>query len=754
MNPYVIQNINNDRIINEYNRLNEYQKKAILNEDKNLLLNACVGSGKTTVLIQKILYLHLIKKIPLEEMIVLTFTNKAANEILERFINFNVPVNQSSLYFGTFHSIAKKILDSSSKLEKLGYRKNFSIIDTDEYSEFLENTIEENSLNIKYKNKLKKRVEIARQNKFIYGAMKHNDDFELLLKLSIEKRKEFNLMTFDDLIENSILLLKEYGLDRNIKYVIVDEFQDCNPEQIEMISLLLGNMGNLFAVGDPNQTIYTWRGSKLNIFEEFNKYRSFTTLTLPINYRSTSTILDIAKIFLHNSIDLKGSRNIGNPIKIANHYNDFNEAFYITEKIKNLVSGGVPYNDICILYRKQSQALPFEESFLRENIPYEISLRKSIKDIPVLYWFIKLLKASINEYDKFSIMSVLSNDYYGLNLSKEEYLKLTKENFKNSNISLVEKILSFNITRPSIDSFFEYFSLNTYLKPTSSTFSEDKEYIDIFLNNLKNFIKSNSFDDFEGIKEYINSSALFGSQIIDEKINMENNSIKLMTLHASKGLEFNYVFIVGANEGLIPMKSNSCEEFEEEKRLFFVGITRAKNNLEISYITSPSGYGVFGNRSRFIDMIPSHLKQMKFNENISNNFIKDMVKEVKREIIDTTIETQENSSKTLVNHHHYGNGYIESIEDGIIKVVFDNYGEKEFIEGLEDYEIISSSENLQSNNVIQEEELKNQAKIFNDDGFICSESSPEEFNTTEYLEIFSSFDQPPPKKKWRIPFKK
>lgn len=235
---------------------------------------------------------------------------------------------------------------------------------------------------------------------------------------------------------------------------------------------------------------------------------------------------------------------------------------------------------------------------------------------------------------------------------------------------------------------------------------------------------------------------------------MENNSIKLMTLHASKGLEFNYVFIVGANEGLIPMKSNSCEEFEEEKRLFFVGITRAKNDLEISYITSPSGYGVFANRSRFIDMIPSHLKQMKFNENISNNFIKDMVKEVKREIIDTTIETQENSSKTLVNHHHYGNGYIESIEDGIIKVVFDNYGEKEFIEGLEDYEIISSSENLQSNNVIQEEELKNQAKIFNDDGFICSESSPEEFNTTEYLEIFSSFDQPPPKKKWRIPFKK
>ena len=152
MNPYDIKKISNTKIVDEYNKLNDYQKKAILNDDKTLLLNACVGSGKTTVLIQKILYLHLIKEVPLEEMVVLTFTNKAANEILERFINFNIPLTQSNLYFGTFHSIAKKLLDSSLNLNEIGYKNNFSIIDTDEYTEFLENIIEENNLNIKYKN--------------------------------------------------------------------------------------------------------------------------------------------------------------------------------------------------------------------------------------------------------------------------------------------------------------------------------------------------------------------------------------------------------------------------------------------------------------------------------------------------------------------------------------------------------------------------------------------------------------------------
>ena len=705
MNPYDIKKISNTKIVDEYNKLNDYQKKAILNDDKTLLLNACVGSGKTTVLIQKILYLHLIKEVPLEEMVVLTFTNKAANEILERFINFNIPLTQSNLYFGTFHSIAKKLLDSSLNLNEIGYKNNFSIIDTDEYTEFLENIIEENNLNIKYKNKLKKRIDLSRQNKFTYGAMKYNDDFELLLKLSYEKRKEYNLMTFDDLIENCLFLLKEYRLDKEIKYVIVDEFQDCNIEQIEMIKLLLKTTGSLFAVGDPNQTIYTWRGSKLNIFEEFEKYRKFTSLTLPINYRSTSTILDIARIFLHDSSELKSSRENGNLIKVSNHYNDFNEAFYITEKIKELVSKDISYKDICILYRKQNQSSPFIESFIKENIPYEVSLRKSIKNIPVLFWFIKLLKASINDYDKFSFINVLSNENYGLNLSKESCLGLIKNNFKDSNIHLVEKILNYKINKPNIDELFDYFNLHIYLKPTSSSYEDDKLYINTFLNNLKTFININGFAEFQGIKEYINTSALFGSQIIDEKINIDNDSVKLMTLHSAKGLEFSYVFIVGANEGLIPMRSSSYEEFEEEKRLFFVGITRAKNNLEISYNTSPSGYGVFGEKSRFIDMIPSHLKNNSFENTNIETSIKDMVREIKKEsnIFDII---KEDNIKTFVVHHHYGNGHILLIEDGIIKVLFEKYGEKEFIEGLEDYKIISKIEEKDLTVEFEDENIK------------------------------------------------
>lgn len=695
LNPYLNLEKKYEKISEEFEKLNEYQKEAILNNERVLLLNASVGSGKTTVLVNKILYLHLIKEIPLEKMFVLTFTNKAANEIKNRFKEFEITVDESNLYFGTFHSVAKKILDNSTSLEKLGYKKDFSIIDTDELTEFLNNIIDEQKLNVKYRNKLTKRIDLFKKGKPLYANMKNMDSIEKLLSIAKEEKKINNIMDFDDLIENCIKLLESELSDILPEYVIIDEFQDCNDQQINMIELLAGKTAKIFAVGDPNQTIYTWRGSRINVFKEFKDKTKAQELTLPINYRSTSTILEIAKIFLNNPSDLQGVRGNGNPIIIANHYNDFNEAIYISDKIKDLVSHEYEYKDVAILYRKQSQSKVFEDIFEKENIPFEVSVRKTLRDIPVLYWLVKLLKSSINPYDKHSYTRVLTDEKFGTLKNKKD-LFFSPFKLDEKSIFLSSKIKDYKNSNIKVEDIYGYFELDKFIKPTSSDYKENKEYIHKFLKKLSEYVHVSHSEEIEGIKDFVNNSALYGTQIVEETINMTNNSVKLMTLHSAKGLEFKYVFIIGVNEGMIPMKVSSPQEEEEERRLFFVGITRAKDNLEVSYLTSPSSFGVWGFPSTYLSMIPNHLKDLSNSlEEKKKNSIRDIANEIKQERknkiyieLQQEVTEKEEDVKIQVIHNRYGKGYIISNEDGLITINFEKYGEKVFMEGLEDFDYV------------------------------------------------------------------
>ncbi|MER1985962.1 MAG: ATP-dependent helicase [Solibacillus sp.] len=662
--------------------LNSYQEKAVYDESPVLLLNAHVGSGKTTVLISKILYLAHVKQVPLNKMVVLTFTNKAANEIKERLIKVDTTIKDEDMpYFGTFHSIAAKLLTNKLPIEELGYKKGFSIMDTDELLETADRLIFENRLNIKYRNNLYSRIETVRKGKSTFDSSRQIDDIERLWSLFEEEKLSQNKMDFSDLIDNAIELLNRYP--HQFDWIIIDEFQDSNQQQMDLISTFSTENTQLFAVGDPNQIIYTWRGSQKDLFEQFKLTHNANEMTLPINYRSTTTILEVAKAFLLNNNELQGNREIGNEVIVKNHYNSFNEGLYLAEKIKQLHNDGVEYKDIAIFYRLQKQATPIEEVFMNENIPFEVSQKKTLKDIPILYWFVNVLRVSINLDDRNSLFSVLKNATFGENLTMSEIRDILQDDSNGKSI-LLEKIKGFQtwIYEDSVitaDDIYNYFNMDMYILPTSSDYEQNKKFVMDFLMNINIYLEISGLKLLEGLREYLNSSALFGMQVIKDYIHLEENSVKLMTLHSCKGLEFKYVFIIGVNTGLLPFNKKSKDEQDEEKRLFYVGLTRAKDQLEISYYTNPEHYNTKSGPSEFIKCLPQNLITGDY---VGNKSEVDLVA-IKRAVIeDQNLKSVEeivlnNDSNITVKkaiHEKFGEGIIEKEEGDSITINFEGYG--------------------------------------------------------------------------------
>lgn len=676
-------------LLQDIERLNEYQRAAVMDNSRVLLLNAQVGSGKTTVLIQKILYLHFARGVPLESMVVLTFTNKAAEEIKSRIKEKNKSIKGEELrFFGTFHGVCGTLLSSVLPIQELGYTSGFSIYDAEMMLELYERVMNENNLALKYKNKIRKRIEQYSQGKLLYGNMKQDDDLVEFIKLLEIEKKRCNAMEFDDLIGNAATLLP-----RNIyspEWIIVDEFQDCDDRQLELIDRMKKESTHIFAVGDPNQVIYTWRGSKKDIFGEFRRMHGGKELTLPISYRSTSTILDAARAFIEPGQLIRGIRDEGKPIVVKKHYNTFNEALYLCDRIKNLTAEGFKYRDIAILYRKQKQSEVFKDVFKKNGVPYELSQKYTLRDIPVLYWLVRLMKAAVNPKDRDSLIYILRDNRYGLGMGKKQIKEIIShlESGDSNDFELVKRIYGFREWCNSDNGIeaaliFEYFDLGAYLVPTSITYEEDRKRVMNFLEEMADYAAREEKGFHTGIKDYLNNSALFGSSMHGDRAAEGVDSVRLMTLHASKGLEFKCVFISAANLGLIPIPARSPGEENEEKRLFFVGITRAIDFLEISYHTNPDEFGVYGIPSPYLRLIPPELID-------SEDFISRgaNLSELRRDIkanIDNKKTAQDNqlslpvaAEVVRVYHEKYGNGIVISQDEVNIMVEFEVYGTKVF----------------------------------------------------------------------------
>lgn len=547
--------------------LNEYQKAAVLDESSVCLVRANVGSGKTTVLIEKIRYFHEKKGVPLERMTILTFTNKAADEIGQR-------LQESGNNIRTFHSVAFHLLQEELPLEELGYAKEFEVCLPEEELQLAEQLIAEQKLKIKYKNRLQKRLEEF----YAKGKTKdYKDDFLKLAELLTKEKKRQNKMSYEDLLKNTVLLLKRHPEFKRPAWIIIDEIQDCDERQLEMIQELKGPETRIFAVGDPNQVIYSWRGSVFNIFYRLKALYQAKELSLPVNYRSSGTILKAAARFQETGMALEGTREQGEKITIRNHYDPFQEALYLADKIKGMHAKGVPYEEIAIFYRLQSQSETLKKVFEEEKVSCWVSQKEDGQE-------------------------------------------------------------------------------NT------------------------------------------------------EKL---ENAVNLMTLHASKGLEFSHVFIIGVNNGLIPLNPKKEAEEEEERRLFYVGLTRAKESLELSYYTSP-GPRVLPGPGRYLSYFPEslvnrtsalemrdrkeaaeHLQNLKrmILEERENTFSSEPElaeaqkaegEEIYKEadLTGENLRTETSFVSRRVAHPKYGQGTVVSEDENTITVNFDDYGEKELLKAF------------------------------------------------------------------------
>ena len=743
----------------ELERLNEYQRAAVLDESNACLVNANVGSGKTTVLISKIIYLHYAMHIPYEKMVVLTFTNKAAGEIRERLNRLEDQVTEEQMqWFGTFHGVCLTLLKKSLPVERLGYTRDFMVMDPEEELEMAEQLIIEHQLKIKYKNRLKKRLEQAMPIKDEDKKIsRYQDDIFVLAELLRGEKCRQNKMTYLDLLENTCELLKQEKPEFAPEWIIVDEVQDSDEVQLKLLDCMKAEHTRLFAVGDPNQVIYSWRGSALNVFYTLRSRYQAKELTLPINYRSSGSILEAARFFLQNGSRLEGVKDTGGKIVVKNHYNPFQEADYLAARMEELHMQGVPYKEMAVFYRLQNQSKIFEDVFSRAGIPYEVSLKKKLSDIPVLQWFLRVLRFAVNPADTTSGVFVLSDRDYGFGMSEKEALKLAWEvcgerakiageresemgervkmageresemgervkiagececqmgerNKIRGERDLLEKMCNFDFACQNgltVQQIFDYFELEKRLHPTSAMFIEDKAAVEQLLRVLDDYLLEQQLELYPGLTQFLNQSALFGMEILKNEIHEEQDSVKLMTLHASKGLEFSHVFITGVNYGLIPLQqSKGMDAEEEERRLFFVGITRAKDYLELSYYTSPGEYRATPGPSRYLSMIPAGLVKDESIQSGPKMDTAERLQEIKRQILASRSEMkylfpeQESQvkespkadaqeKKQEVIHKKYGKGVIIHEDADNITVNFADYGEKEFLKMFCELEYIT-----------------------------------------------------------------
>lgn len=744
----------------DLNKLNPYQKEAVLDESPACLVNANVGSGKTTVLTAKVRYLCEQKGVAPKDLMVLTFTNKAANEIRERLEDLTG--KEEDLWFGTFHSVALRMLQTILPVEELGYTKEFQVCIPEEEMQMAQQLITEQNLQIKYKNRLKKRLDQSRQ-KSGRKPKDYGDDFERLCTLLEEEKKKQNKMTYEELILHTGQLLQSHPEILRPLWLIIDEVQDCDQSQLDLLDSLMGKDSHLFAVGDPNQVIYSWRGSAFQIFFQLKNRYQARELSLPINYRSSGTILSAARRFLQNGSTLEGVKDEGGKVQIRKQYDPFQEAEDLAARIRELHMQGIPYHEIGILYRLQNQSALLEQVLTRNGIPVHVAVKEKMKDIPVVQWFFHVLRFCVNHSDTTSGVEALCNKTYGEGWTTKKALQqirrleteetLPKDSPLFSGMVNVQEDVFVTATT---DQLWERFSLDRYLMPSRAGYREDKVRIMGIFAGIR---------EKGSVREFLNDVALYGIPLLysvgktnpvaenqiteDLTTNCSNtedfdgkeqtyigimkkekfreeaeDAVQLMTLHASKGLEFTCVFIIGVNDGLLPLRGTGFEQEEEERRLFFVGMTRAKEQLELSYYTSPDGYGILPGSGKYLKMFPKdliegldepkyaegsaaeHLQAMKWQIlqareertlQMPEEDFRTISPEIDVEKPDTDPcrheEKEENPAKGATNHtdadsaanqprvahEKYGVGTVISENEDTITIRFDDYGEKELL---------------------------------------------------------------------------
>lgn len=674
--------------------LNKEQQKAVLSCSGPLLILAGAGSGKTRVLTTKVAYLIENLGVNPYNILAITFTNKAAKEMSERLLSMIGEISKKA-QVSTFHSFGLKILRENYSY--LGYNSNFTIIDSDDTLTIIKRILKEENLDSKIYNPsaIKNKIsgcknELVEPNEYEKYAA---SDFEKVVLKIYEKYqnklKQNNSVDFDDLLVLPIKLFKSHSeiLDayqERFKYILIDEYQDTNKAQYVLTKLISSKYRNICVVGDVDQSIYGFRGANYRNILNFEKdYKDATTIKLEQNYRSTNTILEAANSVIKNNKERK-SKNLwsdkgkGEKITYFRAFNERDEAFYVIREIKKLLSNGINYQDIAVLYRTNAQSRIMEEELLKENLPYRVVgsfyfySRKEIKDL------IAYLRLIYNEKDDISLLRVINSPKRGIgnktvnsliniaaieNKSIYEVISSGKElEFKKIIENLKE--ISKNITLTElVDKVLDVTRMRSEYKAESSLEA------DIRLENLEEFKSiTKAFEEQYGLVS-LEDFLLEISLVSDvNEYKDDKNRISLMTVHSVKGLEFDYVFVIGLEEGIFPHINSLLDnnEVEEERRLMYVAITRARKKL---YLVNAKMRTLFGREqanpsSRFLSEIDDKLIDKAFTEKEFNKQEK-MKKEehFRKEDVDYQVGD-------YVYHEIFGQGKVVEVTNTLVSIAF------------------------------------------------------------------------------------
>lgn len=654
--------------------LNEPQRESVLHVDGPIMIVAGAGSGKTKVLTTRIAHLMAIG-VDSFNILALTFTNKAAKEMKERVEKILGNNEARNLYIGTFHSVFARILRGEA--EKIGYPNNFTIYDTDDAKSVVKTVINELNLDDKhYKpNTVYNRISSAKNA--LVGPGEYATDYyiqqedmranrpaiAMIYKAYVERCFKNGAMDFDDLLLKFYQLLKTVPeslskFQRKFKYILIDEYQDTNPAQYEIIKLLGAMHENVCVVGDDAQSIYSFRGATIENILQFQKdYDEVKVVKLEQNYRSTKNIIHVANQIISNNKGqiekvLFTENSEGEKIKLVRTMTDNDEGKFVADTIQEQkLRNHFMNREFAILYRTNAQSRAFEEALRRMAIPYTIYggisfyQRKEIKD------FVAYLRIIVNKRDEEALKRIINYPARGIgkttidkavlvanenNISMWEVLERAKEyGFRSSTQEAIEQfvimIQSFTSMLQKQNAYDVAIHVGKQTSFVKELFNDKStegvqryENIQELLNSIKEWTESPDNEDGEVIDKSLGSYLQQITLLTDADEKDPNaDTVKLMTIHAAKGLEFSCVFAAGLEEMLFPsaMSINTREELEEERRLFYVVITRAKKRLWITYANTRYRFGslVQNEPSRFIDEMPEEYIDRSFAGGGSRN---------------------------------------------------------------------------------------------------------------------------------------
>lgn len=726
-----------------YDTLNEQQKEAVFHTEGPLLILAGAGSGKTRVLTHRIAYLIEERGVNPWNILAITFTNKAAGEMRER-VDRLVGFGAESIWVSTFHSTCVRIL--RRYIDRIGFDTNFTIYDSDDQKSLMRDVCRVLDVDTKkYKERMFLSAISAAKDEMITP-----DEYELNAAGDFGKQKiaqvyrEYerqlhanNALDFDDLLLKTVQLFQTQpdvleSYQERFRYIMVDEYQDTNTVQFKFVSLLAAKYQNLCVVGDDDQSIYKFRGANIrNILNFEQEFQNARMIKLEQNYRSTQNILNAANAVIQNNRGRKDKtlwtdNGDGEKVHLRQFDTAYDEAEFVADDIRKNIENGGTYQDYAILYRTNAQSRMFEEKFVACNIPYKIVggvnfyARREIKDL------LCYLKTIDNGRDDLAVRRIINVPKRGIGLTT---ITRIQESAAARKIGFYEALLGLDLipgvarAASKLDSFvalIEYFKRRSDEVSITDLMNEIIEKTG-YIENLEAEDKEDAQARIENIEELVSKIAAYEEQCAAEQVkpslsqfleevalvadidSLEENPdyVVLMTLHSAKGLEFPHVYLVGMEDGLFPsymtITSDNDEDLEEERRLCYVGITRAEQELTMTCARKRMTRGEthYNRMSRFLQEIPKELM-----ENGSLPFDKEMQKEREQELIRQNAYTQAKQAFRQKPFQNYGiqkgaKAFAVSKEKGLDYQVGDRvrhikFGEgtvKGILEGGRDFEV-------------------------------------------------------------------